>query len=140
MPRKRRPGAAATALAISTTASVVVTPQRPAPQSISMKTLSSVPCFWAAFERSATFATSSTQTMTRPPCFGMRASMSIFARSRTWFEIRMSLTPARAKTSASETFWQQTPMAPPCSICSFSTSTDLCILPCARWRMLCARA
>ena len=48
--------------------------------------------------------------------------------------------PARAKTSASETFWQQTPMAPPSSCCSFSTSTDLCILPWARWRMLCARA
>ena len=26
--------------------------------------------------------------------------------------------PARAKTSASETFWQQTPMAPPSSCCS----------------------
>ena len=140
MPRKRSPGAAATALAISTTASVVVTPQRPAPQSISTKTSRVVPCFCAAFERSATFATSSTQTMTRPPCFGIRASMSILAGSRTSFETRMSLMPARAKTSASDTFWQQTPIAPPCSICSFSTSTDLCILPWARWRMLCLRA
>ena len=34
-----------------------------------------------------------------------------------------------------DTFWQQTPTAPPSSICSFGTSTDLCILPCARWRM-----
>ncbi len=140
MPRKRRLGAAATAFAISTTASVVVTPQRPAPQSISTKTLSSVPCFCAAFERSATLATSSTQTMTRPPCFGIFASMSILAGSRTSLETRMSLMPARAKTSASETFWQQTPMAPPSAICSFSTSTDLCILPWARWRMLCLRA
>ena len=55
------------ALAISTTAAVVVTPQRPAPQSISTKHSSVVPCFCAAAERSATFATSSTQTMMRAP-------------------------------------------------------------------------
>ena len=33
-----------------------------------------------------------------------------------------------------------TPTAPPNRSCSFRTSTDLCILPCARWRMPWARA
>jgi len=56
---------------------------------------------------------SSTQTMVRAPSFGSRASRSIFAGSRTWFDTRMSLMPPRAKTSASLTFWQQTPQAPP---------------------------
>ncbi len=48
--------------------------------------------------------------------------------------------PARAKTSASETFWQQTPQAPPRLCWSFRMSTDLCILPWARWRIPCALA
>ena len=135
MPLKVRFGAAATARAISSTSGVVFTPQRPAPQSISTKTPNSVPCFCAAADRSATFATSSTQTVTVAPSFGILASRSILAASRTWFETRMSLMPPRAKTSASDTFWQQTPMAPPSDSCSFCTSTDLCILPWLRWRM-----
>ena len=63
MPAKLRPGAAAIALAIATTSAVVVTPQRPAPQSISTKHPSVVPCFCAAAESSATLAMSSTQTI-----------------------------------------------------------------------------
>ena len=38
------------ALAIATTSAAVFTPQRPAPQSISTKHSSVVPCFWAAAE------------------------------------------------------------------------------------------
>jgi hypothetical protein len=37
---------------------------------------------------------------------GNRASRSILAGSRTWFDTSTSLIPAPAKTSASETFWQ----------------------------------
>ena len=117
------------AFAISTTAGVVVTPQRPAPQSISTRHSIVVPCFTAATDRSATFATSSTQQIVRAPSLGKRASRSILAGSRTWFDTSTSLIPPRAKTSASDTFWQQTPQAPPRLSCSFATSTDLCILP-----------
>ena len=140
MPLKVRFGAAAAALAISTTSAAVVTPQRPAPQSISTKTPRLVPCFCAAADRSAMLATSSTQTVTVAPSFGIRASRSILAGSRTSFVTSTSLMPPRAKTSASLTFWQQTPTAPPRLSCSFCTSTDLCILPWLRWRMLCALA
>ena len=136
-----RPGAAAIALAISTTAAVVVTPQRPAPQSISTKHSSVVPCFCGGCREvgDVRHVVDADDDPGAVAC-GRRARRSILAGSRTWFETRMSLMPARAKTSASETFWQQTPTAPPSSFCSFSTSTDLCILPCARWRMLCALA
>ncbi len=47
----------------------------------------------------------------------------------TWLETSTSLMPPRANTSASDTFWQQTPTAPPSFSCNFCTSTDLCILP-----------
>ena len=135
MPANFRPGAASIALAISTTAGVVVTPQRPAPQSISTRHSIVVPCLVAAADRSATLARSSTQQMVRAPSLGMRASRSILAGSRTWLETSTSLMPPRANTSASETFWQQTPIDPPSFSCSFCTSTDLCILPWLRWRM-----
>ena len=56
---------------------------------------------------------SSTQQIVRAPSFGMRARRSIFSGWRTWLETRTSLMPPRANTSASDTFWQQTPHDPP---------------------------
>ena len=53
MPANFRPSAASIALAISTTFGVVVTPQRPAPQSISTKHSICVPASTAPFERLA---------------------------------------------------------------------------------------
>ena len=99
----------------SQTATKTDTPLLEAPQSISTKHSIVVPCFSAAAERSATFATSSTQTMIRAPCFGRRARRSILAGSRTWFDTSTSPMPPRTNTSASLTFWQQTPQAPPSS-------------------------
>ena len=128
------------AWAMASTSAVVLTPQRPAPQSISTKHSSVVPWRCAPADSSATLAMSSTQTMIRLPRSGRRARRSILAGSRTWFDTSTSRMPPRTNTSASDTFWQQTPTAPPKRSCSFSTSTDLCILPCARWRMPWARA
>lgn len=88
--------------------------------------------FFAAADKSATLSMSSTQTVTVDPNFGSRARRSIFSGSRTSLVTKISTMPPRAKTSASDTFWQQTPTAPPSSICNRSTSTDLCILPWAR--------
>ncbi len=75
--------------------------------------------------------------MIREPSLGSLASRSILAGSRTWLETSTSLMPPRTNTSASETFWQQTPTEPPSFCCKSWTSTDLCILPWLRWRMSC---
>ena len=90
--------------------------------------------YWTdAAERSSTLPRSSTQTSTRAR-LASAAKRSIFFGATTWLETSTSRMPALTSASASLTFWQQTPQAPPRSICTLAMSADLCVLAWARWR------
>ena len=92
-----------------------------------------VPWRTTAAERSSTLPASSTQTSTRALPASC-ASRSIFSGSTTSLETSTSPMPPATIASASETFWQHTPTAPPSSIWMRAMSADLWVLAWARWR------
>jgi hypothetical protein len=97
------------ALAIVTTFSAsIVTPQRPAPTVDLDEAFDLVPCLRRRRQVGHVVHVVDTADGARAQ-LGQRARRSILAGSRTWFETSTSLMPPRAKTSASDTFWQQTP-------------------------------
>ena len=66
------------------------------------------------------------QTASRD-CFNSVFRVFCGSISRT-VEIITSVIPPRTSASASDTFWQHSPQAPPCVICSRPTSADLWVL------------